>query len=291
MKIKYLGNFGNPFSDSTEEHIKFSFEKLGHEVVTFDERDFDMNAILKEPADLFLFHKGGVTFDVELPTLVELLNKLTCAKVFWYFDRVDIGQRELWAQTIIPFVDHGFLTDGSWIKRQNYPHIHWLMQGIGDEDTSIGEYNKKYECDVAFTGSIYGTRQEFVRGLEYKYKDKFRSFQNVFGRDLYDLCATAKIMIAPISIQTQFYWSSRIYMTTGSGGFMLHPRFEGLKEEFEFGKEIAVYLGADVLQEKIAYYLNNEEERKKIQMAGYKKTIENYTYTDRIRTLLETVNV
>ena len=72
---------------------------------------------------------------------------------------------------------------------------------------------------------------------------------------------------------------------------MLHPRFEGLKEEFEFGKEIAVYLGADVLQEKIAYYLNNEEERKKIQMAGYKKTIENYTYTDRIRTLLETVNV
>ena len=292
MKIKYFGNFGNPFSDSTEEHIKFSLEKLGHEVVTFDERDFDMDAIIKEPADLFLFHKGGVNFGVELPILIELLNKLTCKKVYWYFDKVNVGTREIWNTTVIPFVDAAFITDGSWIRRQKYDNVHWLMQGIGDEDTTLGKFSKKYECDVAFTGSVYGTRTAFLDGLEHTYGDKFKHFQNVFGRELYDLCASAKILIAPVSIQTQYYWSSRVYMTTGSGGFMLHPRFEGLKTEFEFGKELATFLGGDNLKEKIDYYLhpNNEAERKSIQKAGYEKTINNYTYTHRIEKILKIVN-
>jgi|TARA_R100001530_G_scaffold127734_1_gene97065 hypothetical protein len=292
MLIAYLGNFGNKFSDTTEKHIVFSLEKLGHEVTQIDEKDFDVDEIVKtcRGKDLLLFHKGGQAFDVELPELIELLNKVTIPKVFWYFDKVFDGEREHWMHTVIPYIDHAFLTDGTWIRRQNYPNITYLNQGIGDEDTSLGEFKEEYACDIAFFGSVYGAQREsFVRGLQETYGDKFRIFSNVFGRDLYDACASVKIIVSPRTPQDDFYWSSRVYMTTGSGGFMLYPKLEGLKEEFKKDEEVAMYATGHQLKDKIDYYLENEEERKKIQIAGYKKTITDYTYSKRLETLIHTL--
>ena len=79
-------------------------------------------------------------------------------------------------------------------------------------------------------------------------------------------------------------------MILGSGGFLIHPRLEGLKEEFTEGKHFAGYKTFVELQEKIDYYLKNPNERKLIQMAGYKHCIKNYTYQDRVKELLGKIN-
>jgi hypothetical protein len=287
MKIKYLGNFGNPFSDSTEEHIKYAFEQLGHEVVVFNEKEFDMQAIIDEPADLFLFHKGGQNTGVELPHLMELLNKITCPKIFWYFDKIDRGQRETWLRAILPFVDWGFITDGGWIRRNNYANISQVMQGVGNEDMKLGKFNEKYAHDVVFLGSIYGDRINFIEGLKAVYGDRFKLYNNIFGRELYDLCATVKVIVAPRSIQNDFYWSSRVYMMLGSGGFLIHPKLEGMKKEFNDGEHIVYYLNGLDFKEKIDYYLEHEGERKKIQKAGYELVISKYTYQHRVEEILK----
>ena len=284
MKIKYLGNFDNPYSDSTEKHIKYALEMRGHKVKTFDEKSFNMEDLVNYKADIFLFHKGGVDAD----SLINILSNITCKKVMWYFDKV-WKERIGWMELVVPFVDYAFQTDETWTKRHTYKNVHVLRQGIGNEDTSLGTPKDKYKCDIAFLGSLYGERQKFADALTAVYGSKFKVFNNVFNRDLYDLCASAKIIVAPMFPQDDFYWSSRVYMTTGSGGFMIHPRFEALKEEFEDGKHIVTYKYGKELKEKIDYYLEHEDERKAIQKAGYEHCIENYTYFDRVKDLIEIV--
>lgn len=288
LTILYLGDF-NPFRYSTEKLIKKAFEELGHEVITFDERVVNAPQILKTAkevnADLFLFHKGN-RWGFQVEELVELLMRLTCKKVFWYFDPIDgIPERELWMQRVIPFVDKGFLTNGTWIKRHKYENLVWLLQGCDEEP--LGKKRKEYECDIAFTGSVYGGREIFIDAIQKKYGDKFKIFNNVFGKDFADLCASAKIMISPKFPSNDWFWSNRIYKTIGAGGFIIHPYCEGLKDHFVAGKEYEDYRDGDELFLKIDHYLKNDKDRKAIQEAGRKRALKDHTYTLRIKQLLK----
>jgi len=292
MTILYLGNW-NPFVHSTEKLIKEAFEELGHEVITFDERSINAPQILKiakeTNADLFLFHKG-TRWGFQLDQLRELLLRITCKKAFWYFDPINnIPEREIWMEAIIPFVDKGFLTNGTWIKQQNYKNLVWLLQGCKKEP--LGKKRKEYECDIAFTGSTYGPRGTFIEALQKRYGDRFKIFSDVFGDDFRDLCASAKIMVSPKFPSNDWFWSNRIYKTIGAGGFMLHPYCEGLKDHFIAGKEYEDYQSEEEFFMKIDYYLKNEKERKSIQKAGHLRATKDHTYTNRVKQLLKELYV
>ena len=301
LKIIYLGNFSNTGSDRTEEHIKYAFEQLGHEVITIDEKEFfqeentegvltspDMKILNIKNPDLFLFHKAGVGSVITQDYFIKLLNYITCKKVCWYFDKV-FPDREEYIEAVADYSDYVFMTDDTFVRRHNYKNLHCLRQGIGNEDTSLGKFKKEYECDVAFTGNVYGVRGEFVRLLDNKYGDKFKLFNNVFNRDLYDLCASAKILVALNFPEDEFYWSSRIYMTLGSGGFIVHPDLYGLKEELIEGRHFAGYKDIREMLGTIDYFLKHEDKRKRIQEEGYRHCIKNLTYQHRIEQMLKKI--
>ncbi len=300
LKVIYLAHFRNPDSDDTEGHIKYALEQLGHEVVPIDESTFvDKDITSIKDADLLLFHKAGLGRNLEgknIETMVRLLNNVVCKKVFWYFDRIIYcglpfkEDRQVLIDTFSKYCDYGFLTDDTFIRRNRYKNLYKLMQGIGNEDTSLGKYRKEYDFDVVFTGSPYTEqRQDFVRLLSVKYGKRFAVFNNVFNRDLYDMCASAKIFVAPLFPSDDFHWSSRIYMTIGSGGFMVHPDLEGLKEEFTEGKHFAGYKNEKGMIETIDYFLEHEDMRKAIQMEGYKHCLANHTYLDRVKKMLDRI--
>lgn len=300
MKICYLGNFNNANSDSTEKHISFAFKELGHEVIEIPEiterdgepiSEFTHKEIVEatRDTDLFFFHQGCVREEKTFQRLINVLAEVTCPKVFWFFDKI-WQQREMILDIIIPFCDWAFMTDGTWRKSRGFKNTTWLMQGIGNEDTSLGTPREEYKCDVAFTGSEQSNwlpyREKFIAELKKKYGDKFKVFSKVFNRDFSDLCQSAKILVAPKEPQDNFYWSSRIYITLGSGGFMLHPKFEGLKDEFTEGKHFAGYKDFKDMTDKIDYYLEHEKKRKQIQKEGYEYCIANYTYKHRVEKIL-----
>jgi len=104
-----------------------------------------------------------------------------------------------------------------------------------------------------------------------------------------DLCASAKIIVAPDFPTNEFYWSSRIYLTLGLGGFLVHPDCYGLKPELKEGTHFAGYKGMNELIATIEYFLEHEDQRKTIQMQGQKKCLENCTFEDRLETMLETI--
>ena len=277
MKILYLGNW-NPFALSTEKFIKKALEELGHEVICEDERTAKAQNILKHSReykiDLFLFHKG-TRWEMGLEQLMELLFRMTCKKAFWYFDPITgIPEREMFMQAVIPYVDLAFMTNGTWIKQHDYKNTRWLLQGC--DVKPLGKKRKEYECDIAFTGSVYGNRDIFIEAIKKRYGDKFKMFQNVFGDDFYDLCQSVKIFISPKFPANDYFWSNRIYMTLGAGGFLIHPYCKGLEDEFVAGEHYEDYKTQEEFFTKIDYYLKHEKERKTIADSGYEKCINNY---------------
>lgn len=303
MKVLYLGNFLNKGSDSTENHIKFAFEKLGHEVIQFNEIEEDKVFTAKQvieatrDCDLFFFHDAKANTHEDFNRLVEIITNVVCKKAFWFFDKIwqaEYGNnRDTIIRAVLPFVEYAFLTDGTWQRSNSFKNTHWLMQGIGSEDTSLGKEKEEYKTEIAFTGSAASnwlpTRKPFIEHLEHQYGDKFKIFNSVFNRDLNDLCASAKVFVAPWAPQDDFYWSSRIYMTLGSGGFLIHPYFEGLKKHFKEGVHYVGYKSMDELYTKINYYLEHDKERKKIQMAGYKECVKSHTYKHRVEKICKLI--
>ncbi len=277
MRIVYFANHNNVGSDDTEGHIAHSLQKLGHEVVRVSERN-PQN--IPDSADWFLFHKGGANIQ-------SALTRVKYKKVCWYFDKV-WNDRVFWMMQMIPRVDLMCMTDKTWADQHPNKNIRIIRQGIGDRNVGRGRRDPKFEGRIVFLGSEYGERRLWVRELTKRYgANQFRAYNNVFNRDLYDLCETVPIIVAPEYPGDENYWSSRIYMVLGSGGFLIHPRFEGLKEEYKDGVHYVGYRGMDEMFEKIDQYLKDEKSREKIRLAGYKKTIKDFTYSARVEALVK----
>ena len=81
----------------------------------------------------------------------------------------------------------------------------------------------------------------------------------------------------------------RLWNIMGSGGFVLTNYQQELEQYFELGKDLETYGSFDECEQKIAYYLSHEEERKKIAQSGYEKVCKWYTYRQRVAELLTIV--
>ncbi len=287
MKIIYLGHFNNLNSNRVEEDIKYAFEQLGHKVIAVPEKDIEK--LLEYKADMLLFHKAGVGTYIDLNQWVQILSHITYKKVMWYFDPINLIQgREQFIETVADYIEYGFLVDDTWRRRHKYKNLYSLKEGIG-HSSGLGHPVDDYKCDVAFAGSVYGEREQFVGLLKNRYGGKFRVFANTFGQNLSDLHASAKIIVAPDYPSDEFYWSSRFYLTLGSGGFLVHPDLYGLKEEFTEGKHFVGYKGWEEMIATIDYFLEHEEERKTIRQQGYKRCLEVATFKHRVEKMLKTI--
>jgi len=287
MKVIYLANFNNVPSNFVEEDIKYALEELGHEVIPVHEKDY--KKVLNMKADMLLFHKAGIGRYISLQDWIVMLNHITCKKVMWYFDPIKLlPEREQIVETISQYIDYGFLVDDTWRRRHKFDNLYSLKEGIGT--VFEGKVRDEFKCDVAFMGKLYGVREQFAGILKDRYRDKFKIFENAYGQNLADACVSAKIVVAPPYPTNEFYWSSRFYLTTGLGGFMVHPDCYGLKEEFEEGKHFAGYRGMDELIPTIDYFLEHEQERKAIQQEGQRRTLEVARFKNRLQTMLDIVN-
>ena len=72
----------------------------------------------------------------------------------------------------------------------------------------------------------------------------------------------------------------------GCGGFLLSNYQKELSDSFKEGKEMVLFYNLEDCLDKIDYYLNHEEERKKIAYAGYKAVNERFNYKTQLEKLL-----
>ena len=81
----------------------------------------------------------------------------------------------------------------------------------------------------------------------------------------------------------------RIWDVLGCGGFLLTNYQAEIPYYFKEGEDLVCFDGLEDLCEKVGYYLEHEEERKRIAWNGYHKGREKHSYIERIHTILDTV--
>lgn len=161
-----------------------------------------------------------------------------------------------------------------------------------------------YKYPVVFVGSKgyhpeFPYRLRLLLWLERTYGEEFTQFGgggvgNVRGHDLNRVYASTKVVVGDtlcLGFDYPDYFSDRVFETTGRGGFIIHPRIRGIERCFVEDEEIVLYTYGDFdeLQEKIDYYLEHDEERERIRLAGHERTKRDHTYTERWTTILETI--
>ena len=289
MRILYIAKHSSG-GNQDEDAITHALAALGHTVLRVHE--IRAHRITKTDADFILFHKYEH---------VETLKRLGKPAIFYYFDLVDYPDptlegrnqtRRQWMADMLPHVAVGFCSDGDWVAKDKTGKLVYLTQGADERVTGFGKAVDDCQPPILFTGIRNGgrTRASFVDEMAIRYGETFRQVRTgLHGRELADAIAGAKIVVAPDGPVTDRYWSNRVYLTLGFGGFLLHPYCEKLAEHYQEGKEIVFYQNRRQLHELIRYYYEEPDVRKRIATAGLQRTIAEHLYRHRIASLIRIV--
>lgn len=137
--------------------------------------------------------------------------------------------------------------------------------------------------DIGFCGNLINRGQliDFLSKYNIK-KDIF-----VIGDDMVSAINSYKIHFnCNISNDINY----RTFETTGAGTLLLTNYTRGLEKLFDLDNEIVVYSNIQELDEKVKFYLENENDRLRIQKSGYIRSSKDHTYSERAKKLIEIIN-
>jgi hypothetical protein len=305
LRIAMLGNFGPPHS--TENDWRWSFESLGHKVLTFQEnedRTDDILATCKSlKVNLFLYvhtHSWLTPGRISLDDMIKGLRKAGIPTVSphldLYFGLNDgdgrdsrVGNHPFW------HTDLCLTADGSSQEKFAARGVNhsWLKPGVVARECTPGTFQKELETEIAFVGSEnyhreWPWRGEMIRTLREVYGERFKVLTGFRGQRLNDLYASTKILIGDCCFAGKSkYYSDRWPETCGRGGFLLAPQIEGCCIP------TATFTSQDIhdLMDKVDYYLVHEDERELIRRAAHEHVKAHDTYTHRAKDILRMLNL
>jgi len=295
MKIVYISD---PDNLRLPDYDILKSLKKKHEVKVLNVRKLDLKKAIKKvlACDLIIFHGqmgkfDSATYYFVLEQLKILMEGSNAKKALWMLDKI-WGPRFQLLQYFYDSVDYIFVNDDTWLRRFRSEKIFPLHPGLPERKYK-GHFKKELACDIAYFGEIYGRREDELKFLRDKFGGRLKVFNNKFGKDLADLCVSAKIVVIPQAPFDDFFWSDRIYRVMDAGGFVLHPRTQGLTDEgFIDGIHYMTYVFEQELFATISMLLDKraDKTRKGIARNGQHFVRENFTYDKRINQIIEKVN-
>ena len=310
MQITFLGNFEVPFS--SENHHALSLESLGHEVIRLQENRTDTNAVLSSAlrSDLFVWvktHGWNTPGKRTIRDVINILKANNKKTISYHLDLyMGIERWNEYKDSDLFAIDHFFTVDpqmAKWLNENTQVKGHFVPAGVYDKECYIADV--PIERDIIFVGSRgyhheWPWRPQLIDWLKETYKDRFQHWGGdglgvVRGDALNKLYASTKIVIGDTlspNFDYPYYFSDRLFETTGRGGFILFPYIKGIEDYFKPGKELATYKfgNFDDLRGKIDFYLRNRPLREQLRQAGYARTKKDHTYKNRWQEILEVLN-
>jgi len=291
LKILYVAKHDASGNDN-EGAIRHALSILGHTVKCYKEHQFKnvLSQLKMRDFDFLLFHKWSE---------FETIKRVSIPRVFWYFDQVyntdrtltgRVHQRVVWMKRAMPLVSLGFCTDGDWVQKDTTGKLVHLLQGADERVMGFGQPEFK-RVPITFIGRIQNgsMRANHIAVLKQTYNKQFQIVNRLHGRGLSNLIASTKVVIAPMGLCTNHYWSNRVYLLLGFGAFLLHPYCEGLTRHYLDQQHIVYYTSVKAGLELIDYYLGQPELRESISRAAYEHTKAHHTYRLRCQELIKTI--
>lgn len=311
-KIAFLGNFQVDYSSETH-HAK-SLESIGHTVVKLQERHATAQEIYREASrcDLFIWvhtHGWKTPGNTGMDVVLAKLNRHGIPTMTYHLD-LWFGlrrQQDLEKDNFYKTIGHFFTVDklmADWFNENTDVKGHFIPAGVYDKECYIHEdYNpNKFEHDVIFVGSKgyhpeHPYRPQLIDYLKETYGKRFLHVGGdgdtgtVRGDKLNKIYANSKVAVGDslnIGFNYPYYTSDRMFESTGRGGFTIYPRIKGLEDLFT-DEEIVLYEHGNLkdLDKKINYYLEHDEQRESIRMAGHNRTKTDHTYVHRWTAILK----
>lgn len=182
---------------------------------------------------------------------------------------------------------------------------------LGFENRILDKLEKENrQIPVSFVGSLSTAHEGRIHLLEYlcqhfdiqvwgqgieglprhsairnRYKGK------AWGIDMFEILCSSKITLNHhIGVAGSYANNMRLYEATGVGAMLITDFKENLRELFEIGREVVGYRTPEECLEQIRHFLDNDQERDAIGLAGQKRTLREHTYYQRMEALVDIVN-
>ena len=149
-----------------------------------------------------------------------------------------------------------------------------------------------WKSDIAFIGQARAgeSRVVLIRHLAQRFKVKVygknwpafgirSTLKTVTPRGYALVCQGAKIILgADITDAVDGYWSNRLWLTLGCGGFFLTHYVSGMETYFENKRHLVWYHHQQECLDLVEEYLAKSQERQKIAMAGFGLVHQHHTF-------------
>ena len=144
--------------------------------------------------------------------------------------------------------------------------------------------------DVVFVGNtnpnVYPERTRLLQELSREYNVGL--FNGKFKEDMVRVLNQGKIVFNK-SFNGDL--NMRVFEALGCGSFLLTDVIQnGLFDLFKDGKHLVTYENERDLKDKVSYYLRHDAEREEIAKNGQKEVLENHTYFQRAKMILQYLN-
>lgn len=160
--------------------------------------------------------------------------------------------------------------------------------------------------DVCFVGNSNRSKDELRHAWLHKLAERFRlkvlgwvpglSSHVAFGSEMANVYSQSKVAIDVewlyalkyFGERPEFKTSDRLFKALGCGCCYITYPIIGIEEFFKPGEHLVMYNGTyEDLCEKIEYYLEHEDEREKIAVAGQEEVLRKHTLTVRVKQYIE----
>lgn len=169
----------------------------------------------------------------------------------------------------------------------------WLPHAVeprayndADDPTGKKPYDlltKKY--DICFVGHI--SSENRIEALD----RIFKAFPNFFyGQKLFNEAARkyaeSKVVF---NIAMKDDVNMRCFEALGSKSFLLTDKVQSIEDIFTDKEHLVLYDSLDDAIEKAKYYIEHDEEREKIALAGYQHVLKHHTIDNRVQVILNAI--
>ncbi len=277
LTIHLVGARWANFPWGMENEMFRALEKMGFDVFDTDYRlqRENFEELFLRPAHMLLVFKGS-----GIPP--ELIRRYPGRTVLWYQDDIfatehaprDIAHNAHAFDTVYSF-DRSALEE---YRKLGVRDARWLPLAM-----SPAVHRKLFlpkEQDVVFVGNVYPNRAALLERLQKRFNVLVtKAYMDEMVRLFNQARIVLNLGIGNTGIQ------SRVFEALGCGSFLLTNEIPHDTRLFEDRKHL-VYFNDDNIEELIDHYLNHEEERESIALAGYRKAHAEHTYEHRVEQLI-----
>jgi len=239
---------------------------------------------------------------------IEEIGKMGIITANWFPDNLDYLDRMREMSRCYSYFFHFDPYVVSILRGEGYKNVYYLPFGCDPDlhkNVILSERElEKYSCDVCFIGSYQPEREEALSRLTdldlkiWGYKNwmntKLRGFyQGTIsnGEEMVKAYNACKIALNIHYHLTGDGANYRTFEITGCGAFQIVDDRQDIANLFEVGQEIVTYEYKNLsdLEEKIRYYLNNDQKRATIAKNGQERAHRDHTLQQRMGQLIQVV--